>query len=168
MVGLFKEPFLSKFAFLALPALAGALLGGSAAAFAQSATAPPYAMPGAGPAGAPPAAYAPRRRSPLQQALRGLALTPGQRARIRNYTAAYRQSRASGVPEKRAQLIAQIEGVLTPDQRSLFATQLRRARHPAGGVGSPPYQQPNQPNAEPPQDERGGSSEPAPGPSTPP
>lgn|GEM_PF-2227278 len=166
--------------FFAILALAGALPLASVAAFAQSVTPPPYAVPGTGPNGAPPPpppGARPHRRSPLQRALAGLALTPGQRARIHTYMAAYRQSRASATPETRAQLIAQIEGVLTPGERTAFVARLQRARHRLASRGAQPYgasrpqanSAPERPAAEPaPNDEGPGSSEPASGPSTPP
>ncbi|MBD5656047.1 MAG: hypothetical protein IAI50_12845 [Candidatus Eremiobacteraeota bacterium] len=133
--------------YLALPALAAALLGLPVAAFAQSAA--PPAGPGAPYATGPSSAqqgpagqqgrHRHRRRGPVQRALKGLALSPAQRAKIHGFMRAYRTAQTSGRPMTRGQMIAQIEGVLGPQERSRFEARLHHAqRQPAAPGNAPP------------------------------
>lgn len=131
--------------YLALPALAGALLGASVAAFAQSGPPPagpnaPYAATQSNGGAAPDtqgAARPHRHGGPMRRALKGLALSPEQRTKIHGFMHSYRAARASGTPESRARLIAQIEGVLTPDERAHFESRLHRQHPPANGASAP-------------------------------
>jgi Spy/CpxP family protein refolding chaperone len=97
-----------------------ALLGASVAAGAQTyplPTAPPGAN--AAPAAAPGAAQHPARRR-FRAVLRQLGLSPAQRTQIRSMIVSFRASRGTASPMTRRQLLTQIEGVLTPEQRSQF------------------------------------------------
>ena len=113
--------------YLSVLAIAGALLGGTVAARAQS-----YPMPTA-PAGAsanhpgaPAADGRPHRHNRMREALQNLNLSPAQRGQIRTAFQQFRAARSSATPMTRAQLRNQIEGVLTPTQRLQFETNIRR------------------------------------------
>jgi Spy/CpxP family protein refolding chaperone len=129
--------------FLALPLLAGALFANSAVASAQTAPAAPAdsaasAAPAA--AGAPPAPQAGghhrHRKNRMMAALRGLNLSDDQKTKIEGFMTSYRDSRTSATPETRGQLRAQVESVLTPDQRTQFDTKLKHHGPPAPAPAS--------------------------------
>jgi len=103
---------------LAPLALAGALLGGSVAAFAQAAPAPAATAPQNADDGAP--AQAMHHRSKMREVLSSLDLTDDQKAQIKGFMKSFHDSRQTATPETRKQLLAQIEGVLTPDQAGKF------------------------------------------------
>jgi Spy/CpxP family protein refolding chaperone len=108
---------------LTILALVGALLGAAVAAHAQ--TYPlPTAPPGANAAGSqgPGAAHGGNR---LRMALRGLNLSPDQRGQIRAFVRQFRAERNTATPMTRKALLAQIEGTLTPQQRSRFESRMR-------------------------------------------
>ena len=110
---------------LSLIALGGALLGASVAAGAQSS---PYPMPTA-PAAAGPQDQAPpgaHRKNRMRAALQQLDLSSGQRQQIASMMKSFRASRQSATPMTRKQLRANIEGVLSPEQRNEFETLMRR------------------------------------------
>ncbi len=126
--------------YFALPALAGTLLGATVAAFAQVGPLPAASATAVQARSAAP--YVAGQQRPGQRgrhrhnrvghALRGLGLTQAQRGQIRGFMHSYRISRKSGTPQTRAQLLARIEGVLTPDERARFETRLSRHRAKAG------------------------------------
>jgi len=112
--------------YLSVLAIAGALLGGTVAAHAQS-----YPMPTA-PAGAsanqptaPTTDGRPRHRGRMREALQNLNLSPAQRGQIRTAFQQFRAAKSSATPMTRAQLRNQIEGVLTQAQRQQFETNIR-------------------------------------------
>jgi Spy/CpxP family protein refolding chaperone len=98
-------------------ALAGALLGGSVAAFAQAAPAPATAAPQNADGAPAPAMH---RHAKMREVLSSLDLTSDQQAQIKGFMKSFRDSRQTATPETRKQLLAQIEGVLTPDQQGKF------------------------------------------------
>jgi Spy/CpxP family protein refolding chaperone len=100
---------------LILAPLALALLGGSVAAFAQAAPAPASPQ---NDDGAP--APAMHHRSKMRAVLSSLDLTADQQAQIKGFMKSFRDSRQTATPETRKELLAQIEGVLTPDQEGKF------------------------------------------------
>jgi len=101
---------------LAPLALAGALLGGSVAAFAQAAPAPAAAPQNTDGAPAP----AMHHHSKMRAVLSSLDLTSDQQTQIKGFMKSFHDSRQTATPETRKQLLAQIEGVLTPDQQGKF------------------------------------------------
>ena len=116
--------------FLTPFALAGALLGGCVAAFAQAAPPPAPApaqqqgaTPPAGADGAPNAP--PRHHANVRAALATLDLTSDQQAQVQSFMKSYRASRQTDTPETHKQLMAQIRGVLTPDQQTRFRSAMR-------------------------------------------
>lgn len=113
---------------LVLPLLAGSVIAGSAAAFAQ--TAP--AAPAAAEATAAPAMGANHhRKNKMMSALRELNLSDDQKAKIKGFMTSYRDARSSATPETREALRGQIEGVLTADQRTQFEARMRPHVEPA-------------------------------------
>jgi Spy/CpxP family protein refolding chaperone len=98
-------------------ALAGALLGGSVPAFAQAAPAPATAAPQSADGAPAPAMH---RHAKMREVLSSLDLTPDQQAQIKGFMKSFHDSRQTATPETRKQLLAQIEGVLTPDQQGKF------------------------------------------------
>jgi Spy/CpxP family protein refolding chaperone len=102
---------------LAPLALAGALLGGSVAAFAQAAPAPAAAAPQNADGAPAPAMHL---RSKMHEVLSSLDLTADQKAQIKGFMKSFHESRQTATPETRKQLLSQIEGVLTPDQQGQF------------------------------------------------
>jgi Spy/CpxP family protein refolding chaperone len=117
----------------------GALLGAGAAAGAQTyplPTAPSGAN--AGPAAAAPGGPQHPARRRFRAVLRQLGLSPAQRSQIRSMIVAFRASRGTATPMTRRQLLTQIEGVLTPQQRSQFdaAMHPRRSAMPAAAPQS--------------------------------
>jgi Spy/CpxP family protein refolding chaperone len=118
--------------FLSILALSCAVFGATAA---QAQTYPlPTAPPAAAgaPQGAAPGA-AQRRRGRLRTLLGQLGLTPNQRLQIRSMVQSFRAARGTATPITRGQLLAQIEGVLTPGQR----TQFEAGMHPQRRVPPP-------------------------------
>jgi Spy/CpxP family protein refolding chaperone len=114
--------------YLALVALAGALFGATVAARAENG---PYPLPTAPAAdGAQPQVGAPAhpRRNRLRAALAQLNLSAAQRSQIRSMIRSFRVARQSATPMTRRQLVSNIEGVLTPDQRTQFQTFMRHRR----------------------------------------
>jgi Spy/CpxP family protein refolding chaperone len=72
----------------------------------------------------------------MKMALRTLGLSQDQRAQIRNVMRQFRESKQSQQPMTRQQMIAQVRGILTPDQQARFQDAMRRARqHMANGQG---------------------------------
>ncbi|MDQ2857090.1 MAG: hypothetical protein M3R53_00375 [Candidatus Eremiobacteraeota bacterium] len=113
--------------------LAGTLLVAPFAAFAQNAAAPaPNAtIPAAGTSGH-------HRGSAMRHALKTLGLSADQKTRIKEIMTSYRASRHSASPQTRRQLRANIEGVLTPDQRTRFAAAMQQqARSRSQGARAP-------------------------------
>ena len=111
--------------YLALIALAGSIAGASVAARAESSSYPlPTAPPGAtGQApGAPTGQARPNR---LRAALAQLGLSPAQHSQILSMITSYRAARGTSTPITRKQLLANIEGILTPDQQRRFQTLIR-------------------------------------------
>jgi len=120
-----------------LIALAGTLLGASAAAGAQSA---PYPLPSAPAAAAPqnqgPPPAGAHRKNRMRAALQQLDLSNDQRKQIASMMKSFRAARESATPITRKQLRSNIEGVLTPEQRNEFETLMHRppqAVPPAAG-----------------------------------
>lgn len=105
--------------FLAATALVTALCGASAAAQAQAA---PALSPASAPSAAPFAHK--HHRSRLARALRSLDLSSAERAQIRTILGNARQAKQSGTPLPHRQVLSQIEGVLTPAQRTAFEAAL--------------------------------------------
>jgi Spy/CpxP family protein refolding chaperone len=56
----------------------------------------------------------------MRAALSSLDLTADQQTQIKGFMKSFRDSRQTSTPETRKQLLAQIEGVLTPDQQGKF------------------------------------------------
>jgi len=127
--------------FLTIIAIAGALLGATVAAPAQTyplPTAPPGANASGPNAPAGQAPGAPRRGNRVRAMLRDLNLSPDQRGQIRAMFQQFRAARNTATPITRKALLARIEGVLTPEQRTRFQARLQRARirRPAGPAGT--------------------------------
>ncbi len=113
---------------LSILALSYAVLGASAGAQAQSyplPTAPPAA---AGAAGAAAPGAPQHRRARLRMVLGQLGLTQNQRIQIRSMVQSFRAALGTATPITRRQLLAQIEGVLTPAQRAQFEAGMRPVR----------------------------------------
>jgi Spy/CpxP family protein refolding chaperone len=124
--------------YLSIFALAGALLGATVAAHAQTypmPTAPAGANAAAPQAGAP--GVPPHRHNRLRGVLDQLKLTPDQRTQIRSAMQSFRASRNTATPMTRQQLFASIEGTLTPAQRTQFENGMRRQRQPASPQAAP-------------------------------
>ena len=135
---------LNRFLFTPM-ILAGALLGVSGTAFAQSAPGPaPYDMPGAptnpngqgqgqggqfGPNGQP------HHANKMRLALQSLNLNDQQRSQVKSMMKNFKQQRKAGTPVKRREMIAQIESVLTPQQQQQFEATLRQGGSGQGGPG---------------------------------
>jgi Spy/CpxP family protein refolding chaperone len=102
---------------LAPLALAGALLAGSVAAFAQAAPAPAAVAPQHADGAPAPGMH---RRSKMHEVLSSLDLTADQKTQIKGFMKSFHESRQTATPETRKELLAQIEGVLTPDQQGKF------------------------------------------------
>jgi Spy/CpxP family protein refolding chaperone len=116
---------------LSVLAMFCALLGAGAAAGAQTYPLPTAPPANAGPAdGASGAAQHPARRR-FRAALQALGLSPAQRTQIRSMIVAFRASRGSATPMTRRQLLTQIDGVLTPQQRSQFDAAMHPHRQAA-------------------------------------
>jgi Spy/CpxP family protein refolding chaperone len=118
---------------LALFALAGALIGASVAARAAA----PYPLPtapaadaGQTQAGAP----AHPRRNRFRAALAQLDLSDAQRSQIRTMMQSFRTARKSATPMTRRQLVTNIEGILTPGQRTQLQTLMRHRRRSTNGA----------------------------------
>jgi Spy/CpxP family protein refolding chaperone len=126
----FVRPYLSILAIL------GALLGAGVAARAQTYPLPTAPAANAAPASGQAGAQHPARRR-FRMVLRQLGLSQDQRAQIRSMMQSFRASRATDAPMTRKQLLAQIEGVLTPAQR----TQFDAAMHPYRRAVPPPAPQ---------------------------
>jgi Spy/CpxP family protein refolding chaperone len=113
--------------YLSILALLGALLGATVAAHAQSYPLP-TAPPAAGAQGPGAAGATHGHRARLRMVLRRLNLTPAERSAIRSFVQSFRASRGTANAITRRQLLAQIEGVLTPDQRARFEVGMRAQR----------------------------------------
>ncbi len=113
---------------LVLPLFAGSLIAGSAAAFAQTTPAAPAAAEASA---APAMAAHPHHKNKMMSALRELNLSDDQKTKIKAYMTSYRDARSSATPETREALRGQIEGVLTPDQRTQFEAQMKPHMQPA-------------------------------------
>lgn len=118
--------------YLSLFAIVGALLGASVAAGAQTVPASP--APAASGAPAAPGTGHHHRGGRMGRALRGLGLTSNQRAQIKTLMTSYRSSRTSATPQTRQQLVAGIENVLTPTQRTQFEASMQHKGRNGAGV----------------------------------
>jgi Spy/CpxP family protein refolding chaperone len=130
----------SPIRFITAAAVAASLALPLAAAAQQAP--PPPAAPAA--AGAP----APRHGAHYMRALRSLNLTDAQKAQIKTAMQQTRQANENADPQTRKtnleQLRAQINSVLTPDQRAQLQAELQKEREdaanaPAGGAAPPPH-----------------------------
>jgi len=101
---------------LTIIALIGTLLGASVAASAQSDNAPGDA--------APPG----RHMNIMQRAMQGITLSPSEQSQIEAAEQKFRDSRKSATPETRADLKADIEAALTPEQRTQFDGNIKTIR----------------------------------------
>lgn len=108
-----KRPYLAF-------ALAGTLLSVPLAAFAQNAPSPAPSSTNAA-AGSP----GHQRGGAMRRSLETLGLGADQKSRIKDVMKAYRASRGSASPQTREQLRANVEAVLTPDQRTRFAAAMQ-------------------------------------------
>ena len=120
--------------YLSLFAIVGSLLGASVAAGAQAAPASSATM--ASPAAAMPGAQH-HHGGRMGRALRALDLSASQQSQIKTLMTSYRSSRTSATPQTRKQLMAGIENVLTPTQRSQFETAMQHSRHSGNALASP-------------------------------
>jgi hypothetical protein len=137
-------------------ALAGALLGASAGASAQSQGAPPpgsdvppYQTQQGGPAGpggpqigpdGQPVPQAPQHRlARMRMVLSTLALSPAQKLQIRDAMRQFQLSRQSPTPMTRKQLMAQIRSVLNPMQLAQFRAAMHHPAGPNGPMNGPAY-----------------------------
>jgi Spy/CpxP family protein refolding chaperone len=130
-------------------ALAGALLGASVGAFAQSQAGPapgsdmppgqyqqgaPYGAGQMGPDGQPgpngPAR--PNRNARMKMALRSLDLNPAQKGQIRDIMRQFRESQQSPTPMTRRQMLQQIRSVLNPQQLAQFRAAMHHPMAPQG------------------------------------
>jgi Spy/CpxP family protein refolding chaperone len=64
----------------------------------------------------------------MRAALRQLGLSADQKTRIAGMLASFRASRQTSTPMTRKQLMSDIAGVLTPDQRTKLHAIMRRRR----------------------------------------
>ncbi len=101
---------------LTIITLIATLLGASVAANAQSDNAP---------ADAPPPAH---HMNLMQRAMVGIALTSSEQTQIQAAEQKFRDSRKTATPETRADLKADIEAALTPDQRTQFDGNMKSIR----------------------------------------
>jgi len=110
------------------------------AAFAMPLAASAQNFPNPGSAGPAPSAQQTQqqpahhhRRNPYMHAMRGLGLSSAQRQQIVGIMKSSRASSKGADPQtRRANRLAmrqQIDGVLTPDQRTQFHAKLAQARH---------------------------------------
>jgi Spy/CpxP family protein refolding chaperone len=104
-----------------LPALAVAAALLSAPALAQTTSASPA------PAAAP-AQPAMHHHSPMRAALASLDLSDAQKAQLKSIYEQAKTARENGQPISHADLLKQINAVLTPDQRTQFQAALEKAR----------------------------------------
>lgn len=105
------------------------------AASAQTAPVPPAGGPAAGAPAGPQAGYRGHHRKGFAHALRGLNLSAAQKQQIAGFMKAARTNmRSAGTVDpqaRRANMLAlrrQIDGVLTPEQRTQFQANLSRER----------------------------------------
>jgi Spy/CpxP family protein refolding chaperone len=120
--------------FLRVAATLALAAGLPVAASAQVVPAPP-------PNGASAQAGHAHRVSPYMRALRSLNLSDSQKSQIRSIMQSYRQKN-KGIDQttRRAnmrQMRSDISNVLTPDQRTALAQNLRRMRSQNRGSGAP-------------------------------
>jgi Spy/CpxP family protein refolding chaperone len=106
------------------------------AAFAMPLAASAQTFPNPGAAGSAPSAQQPQHhhhRNPYMHAMRGLGLSPAQQKQIAGIMKNSRGAGKGADPQtRRANRLAmrqQIDGVLTPDQRTRFHAKLAQARH---------------------------------------
>ncbi len=113
-------------------AVFAAALFASSAAIAQTAS----PAPAAAQASMAPEAGAPHHhhRNKMMSALRQLNLSEDQKAKLKEIMTSYRASRSSATPESHEQMRSQVEGVLTPAQRTQFEAAMKA--HP-GPEASP-------------------------------
>lgn len=104
------------------------------AAFAMPLAASAQTFPNPGAAGPAPSAQQPphhHHRNPYMRAMRGLGLSAAQRQQIAGIMKASRAASKGADPQtRRANRLAmrqQIDGVLTPDQRTQFHAKLAQA-----------------------------------------
>jgi Spy/CpxP family protein refolding chaperone len=132
-----KESRLNHRSSLIILTLIGTLLGAGVAAGAQATSQPTDVAPGA------PAPAEHHHASMLKMALAGLNVTPAEKAQIRAAEQKFKASKQTSTPETRAQLKADIEAALTPDQRTGFESNMktmmaqRRAARRAGTANAP-------------------------------
>ena len=121
--------------FFVLPLLAVSLITGSAGAFAQAAPGAP-AAPATDASAAPDTAAPHHHKNKMMAALRELNLSDDQKAKVKGFMTSFRDARDSATPETRKQLRDQIEGILTPDQRTQFDAQMKQRMQPATNPAS--------------------------------
>jgi len=107
-----------------LPSLAIAATMLSAPALAQNTNQPP--APAA--SGAPAAPAHAHRISPIRVALGSLDLTDAQRTQIKNLHDQLKTARENGEPVSRADMLKQLNAILTPAQRTQFQAALEKAK----------------------------------------
>ncbi len=117
-----------------LPSLAAAVVLLSAPALAQSANGTPAPAASGEPA-PPPHAH---HKNPVRAALETLDLSDAQKAQLKTVFTQARAARENGQPVAPADLFKQINGVLTPPQRTQFQAALDKAR---AAQQQPPAQQ---------------------------
>ena len=93
---------------------------------AQAQTAP------SGPVNGAPGAHAGHHRSPFMHALRSLNLSPDQKAQIKSISMQSREANKNADPStrkaNRAKLEQQINGILTPQQRTALSAEIAREK----------------------------------------
>lgn len=105
---------------LSLFALAGTLLGAGVAAEAQ--TTQPQPPPNA-PAGAPR-----HHHGMMGRAMAGLNLSDAQKGQIRAAREKFKASQSTNTPETHQQLMSDVEGAMSPTQRTQFEGNLKTMR----------------------------------------
>ena len=120
---------------LAVFAILGSLLGASVAAGAQTAAFSPAPVASGG--AAANGTHQHHHGGRMGRALQGLNLTSDQRARIKTLMTSYRASRTSVTPQTRQQLVAGINDVLTPAQRTQFSAAMAHRRRDGSTAAAP-------------------------------
>jgi Spy/CpxP family protein refolding chaperone len=100
---------------LTIITLIGTLLGASVAANAQSDSAPAAPQHG-------------HRMNLMQRAMQGITLTSSEQTQVQAAQQKFHESRKTATPETRADLKADIEAALTPDQRTQFDANIKTIR----------------------------------------
>jgi Spy/CpxP family protein refolding chaperone len=107
-----------------LPSLAIAAAMLCAPALAQNTNQP--AAPA--PSGAPAAPAHPHHLSPIRVALGSLDLSDAQRAQLNTLRGQLKAARENGEPVSRADMLKQLNAILTPAQRTQFQAALEKAK----------------------------------------